>query len=354
MRPAASRAPLWWHSHHEQPLHGPPHPNPLPRRRGRGSAALAPLFPDPFAPTLFPQAGERAFSARPAPSVLPLPTGAFPLPLPTGERAGVRGQGELRQLSSRPPHPNPLPRRRGRGSPEFDPLFPDPFAPTLFPQAGERAFSARPAPSVLPLPTGAFPLPLPTGERAGVRGQGELRQLSSRPPHPNPLPRRRGRGSAALAPLFPDPFAPTLFPQAGDRAFSARPAPSVLPLPTGAFPLPLPTGERAGVRGQGELRQLSSRPPHPNPLPRKRGRGSAALAALFPDPFAPTLFPQAGDRAFSARPAPSVLPLPTGAFPLPLPTGERVGVRGRGELRSPLEQQPIFTSGRPGTVGPAC
>ncbi|GIW73138.1 MAG: hypothetical protein KatS3mg102_2680 [Planctomycetota bacterium] len=35
---------------------------------------------------------------------------------------------------------------------------------------------------------------------------------ASRPPHPDPLPRKRGRGSPALAPLFPDPRSAALFP----------------------------------------------------------------------------------------------------------------------------------------------
>ncbi|GIW71397.1 MAG: hypothetical protein KatS3mg102_0939 [Planctomycetota bacterium] len=257
---------------------------------------------------------------------------------PSSRRQG-RGRSALaRALCSPSPHrrfSSPSPHRgegRGEGARRAAPaLFPSPSPQPSPPQAGEEGVQRS---------TGSFRTlaAQPSSRRQG-RGRSALaRVLCSPSPHrrfSSPSPHRgegRGEGARRAAPaLFPSPSPQPSPPQAGEREFSARPAlsgpsqpnplpaggggvqrspaSSVLPLPTGASPLPLPTGERVGVRGQGELRQLSSRPPHPNPLPRKRGRGSSALAPLFPDPRSPTLFPAAG----RGRPALDPRPL----FPSP-------------------------------------
>ena len=127
---------------------------------------------------------------------------------------------------------------------------------------------------------GAIPLPLPLGEREGVRGSvppplplGEREGVRGSVPPPLPLGERAGvRGS--VPPPLP----------LGERAGVRGSAPPPLPLGEtagvrGSAPPPLPLGEREGVRGSP-----------PSPLPAPAGGTPAPLGSIAggtPTPLGP-------------------------------------------------------------------
>ncbi|GIW73322.1 MAG: hypothetical protein KatS3mg102_2864 [Planctomycetota bacterium] len=190
------------------------------------------------------------FDSPPHPDPLPRERGRGDRGAQAGERgsggaSGGEGISEARAFLA----PSPL-RGEGRGEGAVRAacvFFDSPLTLTLSPASGGEGISeAR-----------AFLAPYPL--RGEGRGEGAVRAACvffDSPPHPDPLPRKRGRG---------DPEA-----QAGERGSRRR----------GPFLLPLPSGERAGVRGQCEPRALFfDSPPHPDPLPRERGRGDPGAQA---------------------------------------------------------------------------